>query len=119
MEFKIAEDRSRLDIVFPGTNSQTIELTAPDVEQLIRLLGTCRATMSPPRSAADPLPGTPMTSSQNMRWAVVSWQPVPYQLSVCVFERGLGWVSIGLDRAEALRLSKGLEAQIEHLTLTQ
>ena len=118
MEFKVADDKQRLDIRFPGTE-QKLDLNAQDVEALIRILGSCRAAMLPARPSRDPAPGTPMISSQNMRWAVLSWPAAPYQVSLCLFERGIGWVSIGLDRSEALRLQQGLESRIENMSLVQ
>jgi len=86
----------------------TAELTAPDIDRLIRDLAAARASMTPIHPAEPPGDPALVHNSDNLLWTV---RPVPDRAAIefAMQHPGLGWSAMLLSRAQAEDLQTSID----------
>jgi hypothetical protein len=90
------------------------ELTAGDIDALIRDLAAARAKMTPVHSAEPPDDPEKLHHSDNLLWTVKA-APQKSAIQFATQHPGLGWMSIWLSRAQVEDLQTSFEFELVKL----
>jgi hypothetical protein len=112
LQLELSDDRSTLTLKTLNSDEKTSGMTAKAVQQLIAVLATARAIMTPPISQTDPSDGEPSLSQEPMRWWVGP-DYAPTRLCLALLHPGLGWVSTALQPDDVRKLITGLQLILE------
>jgi len=108
IKLKLSPDRTRL--AFTATGGAT-ELSAADVDRLIRDLAAARAGMTPIHPAEPPDDPQRLHKTDNLLWLV---RPAPNRAAIefAMQHPGLGWSVMALSRAQAEDLQTSIDVAL-------
>jgi hypothetical protein len=89
----------------------TVELSAHDVDALIRELAAARAKMTPVHSAEVPDDPARVHQSDNLLWSVTA-SPERAAIQFATQHPGLGWTAMWLSRAQVEDLITSFEFEM-------
>jgi hypothetical protein len=94
--------------------SVTTELSAPDIDKLIRDLAAVRARMTPVHPAEAPDDPARLHQSDNLLWSVKA-APEKSAIRFATQHPGLGWMAMWLSRAQVEDLQTSFEFELVKL----
>jgi len=105
IKLKLSSDGAHASLAIAGT---TMDLTATDIDKLIRDLATIRATMTPVHPAEPPADPARLHHGDNLLWSVKA-APEKSAVQFATQHPGLGWTSMWLSRAQVEDLLTSFE----------
>ena len=108
IKLKLSSDGAQAAISVAGT---TAELSAPDIDRLIRDLTAVRAKMTPVHPAEPPDDPGKLHQSDNLLWTVKA-APEKSAIQFATQHPGLGWMAMWLSRAQVEDLQTSLEFEL-------
>lgn len=108
IKLKTSSDGASLALSLGGASA---ELSAHDVDQLIRELAAARATMSPIHPAEPPADRNKLHHGDNLLWTVKA-APDTSTIQFATQHPGLGWTAMWLSRAQVEDLQTSLEFEL-------
>ena len=107
IKLELSSDRTRLSLAAKGA----AELSAADVDHLIRDLAAARAKMTPIHPAEPPVDPDRLHRSDNLLWSV---RPAPSHpaIELAMQHPGLGWSVMALSRAQAEDLQTSIDVAL-------
>ena len=107
IKLELSSDRARLSLAAKGAT----ELSAADVDGLVRDLAAARAKMIPIHPAEPPHDPQRLHTSDNLLWLV---RPAPGRVAVelAMQHPGLGWSVMALSRAQAEDLQTSIDVAL-------
>jgi hypothetical protein len=111
LSLDLSEDEATLTARAEGESSQ---LTASQVDDLIRKLAEHRARMKPVHPAEPPLDQSATLTGDNLLWCVRS-APQVSALELGIQHPGLGWIMLQLSRAQVEDLQTSLAFSLNDL----
>jgi hypothetical protein len=115
LSFDLSEDGAALGV---RAGSDHAQLTAGDVDTLIRRLAEYRAQMKPVHPAEPPVEEGATLTGDNLLWCVRS-APQLAALELGVQHPGLGWIMLPLSRAQVEDLETSLAFSLNELQPVQ
>ena len=108
IKLKPSSDGAHVSLTF---GSASAELSAQDVDRLIRDLSTVRAKMTPVHPAEAPADPAKLHHSDNLLWSV---KAVPHKSAIQFSTQhpGLGWTAMWLSRAQVEDLQTSFEFEL-------
>src|SRR5262245_52595249 len=97
-----------------SVDDQTVQMTAGDVDNLIRRLAEHRARMKPVHPAEPPMDAAGVFTGDNLLWSVRA-APQLSALEVGIQHPGLGWIVMPLSRAQVEDFQTSLEFSLNDL----
>jgi hypothetical protein len=94
-----------------SVDKATVELSAHDVDRLIRDLAAVRAKMTPVHSAVVPADPERVHRSDNLLWSVKA-APQLAAIEFATHHPGLGWTAMWLSRAQVEDLQTSFEFEL-------
>jgi hypothetical protein len=101
-------DRTHVTLKLGAT---TADLSAQDIDSLIRDLAATRATMTPVHPAEPPDDPARLHQSDNLLWRVQAAPHTP-TIQFATHHPGLGWTAMWLSRAQAEDLITSIEFEL-------
>ena len=111
IKLKPSSDGAHATLLFAGT---TMDLTAPDIDRLIRDLAAVRAKMTPVHPAEPPDDPAKVHQSDNLLWSVKA-APQKSAIQFATQHPGLGWMAMWLSRAQVEDLQTSFEFELVKL----
>ena len=108
IKLKPSSDGAHATLSFAG---QAMELSAPDIDRLIRELAAVRANMTPVHPAEPPDDPAKVHQSDNLLWSVKA-APQKSAIQFATQHPGLGWTAMWLSRAQVEDLQTSLEFEL-------
>jgi hypothetical protein len=108
IKLKPSSDGAHATLSFAG---QTMELSAPEIDRLIRELAAVRAKMTPVHPAEPPDDPAKVHQSDNLLWSVKA-APQKSAIQFATQHPGLGWTAMWLSRAQVEDLQTSLEFEL-------
>jgi hypothetical protein len=107
-DLKVVSDGVRTTISIGGA---ALDLSAPDIDRLIRDLAAARAQMTPVHPAEPPSDPAKVHHSDNLLWSV---KAVPQKTAIqfATQHPGLGWTAMWLSRAQVEDLQTSFEFEL-------
>src|SRR4029078_10697966 len=105
IKLKLSSDGAHASLAIAGT---TMDLTATDIDKLIRDLATIRATMTPVHPPEPPADPARLHHGDNLLWSVKA-APEKSAVQFATQHPGLGWTSMLLSRAQVEDLLTSFE----------
>jgi hypothetical protein len=102
------------DTLTATINGQTAELTAREVDDLVRRLAELRSHMKPVHTAEPSLDPAETFTGDNLLWCVRA-APHISALEVGIQHPGLGWIVVPLSRAQVEDFQTSLEFSLNDL----
>ncbi len=87
------------------TGGGEVTKTAPEVENIIRGMIVMREMMSPAIPMADPAEGTPVITTERMRWNAQPNPHTPGTVNLALLHPGVGWIGISIPQDSAQDLA--------------
>ena len=115
VRLKPTSDGASLALTLGGASA---DLSAHDVDQLIRDLAAAREKMTPIHPAEPPLDRARIHHSDNLLWTVKA-APGTATIQFATQHPGLGWTSMWLSRAHVEDLQTSLEFELVKLPQTR
>jgi hypothetical protein len=97
-----------------GLGSGSAELSADQVDKLVRDLAAVRATMTPVHPAEPPDDATKLHHSDNLLWSIKA-APEKSAIQFATQHPGLGWMAMWLSRAQVEDLQTSFEFELVKL----
>jgi hypothetical protein len=108
IKLKLSSDNTHAALSVAGTSA---DLTAPDIDRLIRDLAAVRASMIPVHPAEPPDDPGKLHQSDNLLWSVKA-APEKSAIRFAAQHPGLGWMAMWLSRAQVEDLQTSLEFEL-------
>ena len=108
IKLKISSDGAHVTLAIAGA---TADLSAPDIDHLIRDLAAVRAKMTPVHPAEPPDDPAKVHQSDNLLWSVKA-APQKSAIQFATQHPGLGWTAMWLSRAQVEDLQTSLEFEL-------
>jgi hypothetical protein len=108
IKIKLSADRAHATLLVAGA---TAELSAHDIDRLVRDLAAARAQMTPIHPAEPPDDPARLHMSDNLLWNV---RAAPHRSAIqfATQHPGLGWTAMWLSRAQVEDLQTSLEFEL-------
>jgi hypothetical protein len=116
IKLKTSSDGTTLSVALGGGTSA--DLTAHDVDQLIRDLAAARAAMTPVHPAEPPSDLSKLHQGDNLLWTVRA-APQSSTIQFATQHPGLGWTAMWLSRAQVEDLQTSLEFELVKIPETR
>jgi len=110
-KLKLSSDSTMLTLKL---GSLSADLSAPDIDRLIRDLAQVRAKMTPIHPAEPPDDPDKLHHSDNLLW-IVKAVPQKSAIQFAAQHPGLGWVAMWLSRAQVEDLQTSFEFELVKL----
>jgi hypothetical protein len=94
-----------------AVGSASADLSAQDIDHLIRELAAARAAMTPVHPAEPPIDPARLHQSDNLLWSVKAI-PDKTTIQFATQHPGLGWVAMSLSRAQVEDLITSFEFEL-------
>src|SRR5689334_15056694 len=111
LSLSLSDDNTTLTVRADGDSSQ---LTAAEVDDLIRRLAEQRTKMKPVHSAEPPRDPQALLTGDNLLWCVRA-APELAALELGIQHPGIGWIVMPLSRAQVEDLQTSLEFSLNDL----
>ena len=108
LKLKPSPDGVRLHLTLGAASA---DLTAGDVDDLIRDLAACRANLTPVVPAEPPADPSRLHQSDNLLWSVKA-APHKSAIRFATHHPGLGWSAMWLSRAQVEDLQTSFEFEL-------
>jgi hypothetical protein len=108
IKLKLSSDSRHATLAVTGAMA---DLTAPDIDALIRELAAIRAKMTPIHLAEPPADPARLHQSDNLLWSVKAL-PDKSVIQFAMQHPGLGWSAMGLSRAQVEDLQTSFEFEL-------
>ena len=108
IKLKLSSDRSQAALSVAGA---TADLSAHDIDKLIRDLAAVRAKMTPVHPAEPPDDPGKLHQSDNLLWRVKA-APAKSVVQFATQHPGLGWMAMWLSRAQVEDLQTSFEFEL-------
>jgi hypothetical protein len=108
IKLKLSSDNTHAALSVAGTSA---DLTAPDIDRLIRDLAAVRASMIPVHPAEPPDDPGKLHQSDNLLWSVKA-APEKSAIQFSTQHPGLGWMAMWLSRAQVEDLQTSFEFEL-------
>jgi hypothetical protein len=108
IKIKLSADHTHAALSAAGT---TTDLSAPDIDRLIRELAAVRARMTPVHPAEPPDDPGKVHHSDNLLWSVKA-EPQKSAIQFATQHPGLGWTAMWLSRAQVEDLQTSFEFEL-------
>jgi hypothetical protein len=108
IKLKLSSDGAHASLAIAGA---TADLTATDLDKLIRDLADVRARMTPVHPAEPPDDPSRLHHSDNLLWSVKA-TPEKSAVQFSTQHPGLGWTAMWLSRAQVEDLQTGFEFEL-------
>ncbi len=108
IKLKISSDGAHATLALAGA---TADLSAPDIDHLIRDLAAMRAKMTPVHPAEPPADPAKVHHSDNLLWSVKA-APQKSTIQFATQHPGLGWIVMWLSRAQVEDLQTSFEFEL-------
>jgi hypothetical protein len=107
-KLKPSPDGAKLHL---GLGAASADLTAGDIDELIRALAAGRAKMTPVVPAEPPADPARLHQSDNLLWSVKA-APQKTAVQFATHHPGLGWTAMALSRAQVEDLITSFEFEL-------
>lgn len=108
--YKITVDPDRTHATL-SVAGRAADLSAADIDRLIRDLAAARATMTPVHPAVVPSDDAQVHQSDNLLWSVEA-DPHRAAIRLATHHPGLGWTAMWLSRAQVEDLQTSVEFEL-------
>lgn len=108
IKLKLSSDGAHASMTVAGTS---VDLSAPDIDRLIRDLAAVRAKMTPVHPAEPPSDPGKLHQSDNLLWTVKA-APEKSAIQFSTQHPGLGWMAMWLSRAQVEDLQTSFEFEL-------
>src|SRR6478735_6850478 len=108
IKLKLSSDGAHAAMSVAGTS---VDLSAPDIDRLIRDLAAVRAKMTPVHPAEPPSDPSRLHHSDNLLWTV-SAAPEKSAIRFATQHPGFGWTAMWLSRAQVEDLQTSFEFEL-------
>jgi hypothetical protein len=108
IKLKLSSDNTHASLTASGA---TMDLSAHDIDKLIRDLAAVRAKMTPVHPAEPPSDPAKLYQSDNLLWSV-SAAPEKSAIRFATQHPGLGWMAMWLSRAQVEDLQTSFEFEL-------
>ena len=108
IKLKLSSDHARLHVTL---GSASADLSAQDIDRLIRDLAAVRAKMTPVHPAEPPDDPAQVHQSDNLLWSVKA-APQRSTIQFALQHPGLGWTAMWLSRAQVEDLMTSFEFEM-------
>ena len=108
IKLKLSSDGAHAALSVAGTST---DLTAHDIDRLIRDLAAVRARMTPVHPAEPPGDPARLHQSDNLLWSVTA-APQKSAIQFATQHPGLGWMAMWLSRAQVEDLMTSFEFEL-------
>jgi hypothetical protein len=108
IKLKLSSDNTHAAMAVAGTSA---DLSAPDIDRLIRDLAAVRARMTPVHPAEPPDDPAKLHHSDNLLWTVKA-APEKSAIQFSTQHPGLGWIAMWLSRAQVEDMQTSFEFEL-------